>query len=1434
MGKKKTKTNKSSPKPTGLGISRSRNTFTFTWKGAYAEGTKVAIYYRSGGWYKVTVVNGGKSATSKAHSVPYGSWYPSTNSFITGVGFYVKGTYKDTDKINYSESKWSDAKTIALYPPSEPTVTVTRESTYNNTFTIDVPNHINDRNWWSTHVEYCTCLRLNCDDVDGANIPEASWGYLNRQAIYNNITQSDKTNFPIQIIESDTAAIAASSSAVRWFRARVVGPSGVSGWIYSNIAYSEPYPAEITRSVVTETNRGACHCTVSWNYTDSVSHPIDTMAVRYAFVVPGGIYGDYRLTSDSDIQPGKTYYTAEGTLVPYEDVRIENIWKYYVKTGNTYRCNPKSYYVPSEQPNRATWHNGNGWYLQINKRSYMEAFGTELDNRNTYYKYKCQILPGKNYYKAERVPSGEVRQEDADTYYTGTYANVLIDDLHQSWRRGLISRETYEYIQRWIRRGKEKRSLKKFRTSVLSGYARASWTGQGSKYYVIEAVEYPDEAQANNYLIKTGNWHYEKAKAENFSAKNKYYVMDFTPVQNPVKANLKSYYEEFAVNYLEPTSDFSWNDAEIGGNNTIAVARPTWGLTTHQASVPFTINEGIPKDQLLFVSVRTTYNSINIDSKYFQCTNANGEIPNRDTFLAPPDNPVPTWGTDVLNVVTKNNSEVYGSKIAIVFIPENPAESSEIIGIAVPDSEGEVDVNVEVPPKYLDPQTAEGFGIGVFAFAGTHILSRRVTSGSHGYNVFTVNALIRSEMITYGGEIPRPPSDVEVSHLGDGNVLVTWKWTWKGADCAEIAWSDYSEALDSNSQPSMYEVPSYKHSRLIVRDLELGKIWYFWARLKKEENASMWTVPVYTSLSSSPNVPILELSKRYITLDDKIVANWSYVTTDGTPQQSAVICMCTIDAEEVTYGDPIASVPTELITNPETQSVVLDPNSDELSWSEGEDYYLAVKVTSGSGMISEWSPYVPISVIAPIDFSLVSSSLTPEIFEYSEEETYQVGDYVIYRVSDSDDPNKEYGKIYKCISEISTPEYWDETHWIVDPECSHFQMNEFPLTVQIDAEGSNDIETAIIIERAMDYSVDRPDGKEYGGHEGDVVAQIKDLNGNSFIINQQDINGYLDDGAFYYLTIRISDNYGQFHEVKYDFVVNWSHQAMIPVATMEIDNTYNVAKIHVIRPSAQYMLTIDTEIIEGKNYYEQTGTGTVEDPYVYSEVVDPTGNPAENSWYEYVDQVVEGDSCDIYRMSADGLELIYPNAEFGETYVDPYPTIGDHGGYRVVYKTVNGDYITPNNGFAWIDFDEEENMLYSISHLIDFDNETINLMYNVDVDNSWSKDFQETHYLGGSIVGDWNSGVSKTTSMSSNVVTSDWDIISALRRLANYTGECHVRTLDGSNFIANVEVSERAPYESYTDPNMDYVKVYEYSLSITRIDPISYDGMTLRDWEESL
>ncbi len=182
---------------------------------------------------------------------------------------------------------------------------------------------------------------------------------------------------------------------------------------------------------------------------------------------------------------------------------------------------------------------------------------------------------------------------------------------------------------------------------------------------------------------------------------------------------------------------------------------------------------------------------------------------------------------------------------------------------------------------------------------------------------------------------------------------------------------------------------------------------------------------------------------------------------------------------------------------------------------------------------------------------------------------------------------------------------------------------------------------------------------------------------------------------------------------------------------------------------------------------------------------------------------------DIYRLSSDGPELIVKGGEFGTTYIDPYPASG--GGYRFVDITGNGDY-TNDAGIAWIDVDCDI-ILHDV--IIDFNDNRLTLPYNLELQNSWEKDFTETKYLNGHCVGDWNAAVSKKTSVNTDLPRDDERIL-MLHELAVWNNIAHIRTPDGSSYAANVQVTEKAAYDT---------NIKAFSLSITRVDPEGFEGI---------
>ena len=239
------------------------------------------------------------------------------------------------------------------------------------------------------------------------------------------------------------------------------------------------------------------------------------------------------------------------------------------------------------------------------------------------------------------------------------------------------------------------------------------------------------------------------------------------------------------------------------------------------------------------------------------------------------------------------------------------------------------------------------------------------------------------------------------------------------------------------------------------------------------------------------------------------------------------------------------------------------------------------------------------------------------------------------------------------------------------------------------------------------------------------------------------------------------------------FQVNWTHKAEIPSVTVKADKVQRIMKITPIAP----------------------------------------------------DNYVSGDTCDIYRLSADQPELIVKGAEFGTTYVDPYPAFGEAGGHRLVTRTVNGDYATAI-GLGWYDTSSSDgDYLDDLNMVIDVNGDQIELPYEVTLNNTWGKDFQRTTYLGGSIHGDWNPAVTRDLSANTVIVRGDdLDRQLAMRDLAGYAGVAHIRTPDGSSLTADIQISENQSFDT---------KKVSYSLTIKAIDSQNPVGMTLDEWNES-
>ena len=586
---------------------------------------------------------------------------------------------------------------------------------------------------------------------------------------------------------------------------------------------------------------------------------------------------------------------------------------------------------------------------------------------------------------------------------------------------------------------------------------------------------------------------------------------------------------------------------------------------------------------------------------------------------------------------------------------------------------------------------------------------------------YSITERMRSASISYGTSVPAAPGNVTAQTTDTpGNVRVTWSKTWAAANVTELSWADHEDAWESTDEPNTYTITQANATGWFISGLETGTTWYIRVRLGlKDDEDITWsqyseTIPI--PLSSAPVVPVLELSSGIMTARGSVDASWVYVTSDGTGQGSAKLAEVVTSGGTTTYN-VIATTRTE-------QHFTI--SAARQGWTTGTTHLLAVRVTSGSGKVcDDWSAPVPVMVANAVTAAITQTSLETITETIS-------GDTVTYT-----------------------------------------GLTAMPLTLTVMGAKAGGT-TSVVIERASEYRLGRPDESVDHGYDGETIVSYSQTGEAQITIDENLLIGSLDDGADYVIIATTQDSYGQTATAEQKFRVKWAEHAIMPEATVLMDEENMISRITPIAPTGA---TITAR-------------------------------------------------CDIYRLSADKPQLIYKDAVFGTEYVDPFPTIGEFGGHRLVYHTTTGNEITEDNTFAWLDLDESDGDTLDLDYnIIDFGAARVELAHNIDISNSWAKDFTETKYLGGSVRGDWNAAVSRSGSMSAvAVATEDHDLIQAMRRLAVHAGICHVRTKEGSSYAADVQVSEKYQQSSAH-------KVVTFDLKITRVDSEDLDGMTYAEWE---
>lgn len=799
--------------------------------------------------------------------------------------------------------------------------------------------------------------------------------------------------------------------------------------------------------------------------------------------------------------------------------------------------------------------------------------------------------------------------------------------------------------------------------------------------------------------------------------------------------------------------------------------------------------------------------------------------------LANPSVPTATsGGVDRLYTVSvTRNTTVNAAAIAVYFRCSEEPDKPQLIGIIKGDTDDSS--GGDTPDTSTDciiPEFPEGASIsfGVMAFVGNYS-PKLPPEGSTEPTYYDVgpndDGIFMTSDVIWGEGVPLPPRNVALVKINDSTVQVGWSWSWTDATQAELSWADHEDAWESTDEPQTYNVSNNNIGRWNIAGLGIGT-WYIRVRLFRVNDDVVqygaYSATQVIKLSASPDTPSLVLSNGVIPKNGQVTCYWAYVSNDGTAQQQGEVCEAfpeyvaienptgnpmeqawyelvdekytrsydtSVDPNKIyyrttgtiTYGDPIASTIS-------AQHITL--NAEDYGWEPGETHHLAVRVMSVSGEASEgWSAPVPVSIAEELECHITSTNLVME----------------------------EVTKGESTLQLIS--------------------LKALPLEISAEGAGFGGT-TTFIVERASDYDLDRPDGSEHQGFEGETVymskpeSVTKNQNGvDSVTINQSDLLGVFDDGASYRIIAIAKDSYGQVAETS---VIAILYEIVVDPSGDPSANSYYVLV------NNEYVLTADTEVVSGTTYYRQREADEFEVHWTHQAVVPEATVEIETEHHVTMitplmpsEGYALGDVCDIYRLSTDKPELIVEGAAFGTKYVDPYPAFGDLGGHRVVYRTLNGDYIADEGEIAWADYTADEDPAYKhemFGIVIDFDGEQLVLPYNVSLNNTWNKDFTQTKYLGGSIQGDWNPAVEKSVSANTVIpVEIEPDNIQLLRRLAIYPGVCHVRMPDSSSFTANVDVRDNREEKWVTE-------VSKVSLEIKACDSEGFDGMTYAEWLEEI
>lgn len=482
---------------------------------------------------------------------------------------------------------------------------------------------------------------------------------------------------------------------------------------------------------------------------------------------------------------------------------------------------------------------------------------------------------------------------------------------------------------------------------------------------------------------------------------------------------------------------------------------------------------------------------------------------------------------------------------------------------------------------------------------------------------------------------------------------------------------------------------------------------------------------------------------------------------------------------------------------------------------EGQEWYFRVKATNNQGD-SGWSEIV-YKIIgskpeAPTTWSLTTTAVVGE-------------DIILYWVHNTEDGSKQVQANIELIVNGEADIITVDTPQDADPNAEEkvysytLDLSEYPEGAQVLWR----VRTRGISFEFSDWSIQRtidiyaPPTAQLALGDGTGILE-------AFPFNISVTAGPAAQTAItYHVSIIAEDTYFTTDNVGNEIVVNageevyskvfnemsnrFSHDLMPEEITLENNQAYTVT----VTVSMNSGLTADASDMftvswEDRNYDPDASITVDSDTlcaYIIPYCVDPDSVMVENIVLSVFRREYDGTFTEI----ASGLEN-----DGVTTVTDPHPSL-DFARYRIVARDANTSVcsysdlpgIPVGEPSIVIQWDEKWTQFdYAGEDALEvppWTGSMLRLKYNVDVSEDYDPDTSLVKYIGRkNPVSYYGTQKGITGSWSTEIPKSDKETVYALRRLAQYAGDCYVREPGGQGYWANVTVSMNTKHVDLTIP----------------------------------